>query len=154
MALIARVYRSDPEERRAAVRYPVEVGATVRASDGQPLDVLVYDLSMTGFRMETTESLDLDAPIWIGIAGTRVNAAVVARRGPNGYGCEFVMPITLYQLTEALDPEPTVHEMTWSDDARPDDCRDAPVEKRPGWEWLALIAAGVLILVALLLWLL
>lgn len=109
MALIARVYRSDPEERRGATRYPVLVDATLRAADdGQPLDVLIYDLSMTGFRMETSEALDPEAIIWIGIAGTRVNAAVVSRRGPNGYGCEFVTPITFYQLTEALNPEPTV----------------------------------------------
>ena len=150
MALIARVYRSDPDERRAAVRYPVEVGATLRASDGQPLDVLVYDLSMTGFRIETTEALDLDAPIWIGIAGARVNAAIVARRGPNGYGCEFVTPITFYQLTEALNPEQTVHEMTW-----PDDSGQVPDEKWPGWALLVLIvAAGALVLGVTLLWLL
>lgn len=148
MALIARVYRSDPDERRAAVRYPIEVGATLRASDGQPLDVLVYDLSMTGFRIETTEALDLDAPIWIGIAGTRVNAAIIARRGPNGYGCEFVTPITFYQLTEALNPEQTVHEMTW-----PDDAGQATDEKWPGWVLLVLIvAAGAVVLGVTLLW--
>ena len=148
MALIARVYRSDPDERRAAVRYPIEVGATLRASDGQPLDVLVYDLSMTGFRIETPEALDLDAPIWIGIAGTRVNAAIVARRGPNGYGCEFVAPITYYQLTEALNPGQIVHEMTW-----PDDAGQASDEKWPGWVLLVLIvAAGALVLGVTLLW--
>ncbi|MFA6116966.1 MAG: PilZ domain-containing protein [Sphingomonas sp.] len=109
MALIARVYRSDPDERRGAPRYPVLVDATLRASDeGMPLDVLIYDLSMTGFRMETSEALDPESMIWIGIAGTRVNAAVVSRRGPNGYGCEFVTPITFYQLTEALNPPSTV----------------------------------------------
>jgi len=148
MALIARVYRSDPDERRAAARYPIEVGATLRASDGQPLDVLVYDLSMTGFRIETTEALDLDAPIWIGIAGTRVNAAIVSRRGPNGYGCEFVIPITYYQLTEALNPGQVVHEMTWSDEAG-----QASDEKWPGWVLLVLIvAAGALVLGVTLLW--
>jgi uridylate kinase len=109
MALIARVYRSDPDERRGATRYPVLVDATLRAADdGQPLDVLIYDLSMTGFRMETSEALDPEATIWIGIAGTRVNATVVSRRGPTGYGCEFVTPITFYQLSEALNPAPTI----------------------------------------------
>ncbi|GAA0328250.1 hypothetical protein GCM10009087_43070 [Sphingomonas oligophenolica] len=148
MALIARVYRSDPDERRAAIRYPVEVGATLRGLDGEPLDVLVYDLSMTGFRMETAEPLDLDAPIWIGIAGTRVNAAVVSRRGPNGYGCEFVTPITFYQLTEALNPEPVIHEMAWpEEDARIGD------GEWPGWVLPALVAAaGALALGFALLW--
>lgn len=148
MALIARVYRSDPDERRAAVRYPVEVGATLRAADGQPLDVLVYDLSMTGFRIETPEALDLDAPIWIGIAGTRVNAAIVARRGPNGYGCAFVTPITFYQLTEALNPGQTVHEITW-----PGDGAQEGDEKWPGWVLPVLVAAaGAVVLGATLLW--
>jgi len=52
MALIARVYRSEPVERRRAVRYPMEVGATLRSAEGEPIDVLIYDLSLTGFRME------------------------------------------------------------------------------------------------------
>ncbi|MES1973777.1 MAG: PilZ domain-containing protein [Pseudomonadota bacterium] len=108
MALIARVYRSRPDERRGAQRYPAEVDATLRVVDDVPLDVLIYDLSMTGFRMETAEPLDPGTMIWVGIAGTRVNAAVVARRGPTGYGCEFVSPITFYQLSEALNPTETV----------------------------------------------
>ena len=147
MALIARVYRSQPEDRRGAVRYPVEVDATLRVSDGKPLDVLIYDLSMTGFRMETSEALDLDATVWIGIAGTRVNAAVVARRGPNGYGCEFVEPITFYQLTEALNPEPTVVEFG---------PRDRSGTPGAGIDWrrvlLAVVATAAFILCVVSLW--
>jgi hypothetical protein len=151
MALIARVYRSDPDERRGATRYPVLVDATLRAADdGQPLDVLIYDLSMTGFRMETSETLDPEAMIWIGIAGTRVNAAVVSRRGPNGYGCEFVMPITFYQLTEALNPEQTVVSLD-----RPG--RAGKPEKAPMpilWRRVALaaVAIGAFVLCVVSLW--
>ena len=108
MALIARVYRSEPVERRRAVRYPMEVGATLRGVEGEPIDVLIYELSLTGFRMETPAALDLEESVWIGIGGTQVNAALVARRGPTGYGCEFVTPITFYQLSEALNPAPTI----------------------------------------------
>jgi len=123
MALIARVYRSDHDERRGAVRYPIEIDATLRGPEGEPIDALIYDLSLIGFRMETSAALELDEAISIGIAGTRVNASVVARRGPSGYGCEFVIPITLAQLKSALNPEQTVHELgrrekdlDWSDD--------------------------------------
>lgn len=146
MALIARVYRSDPEERRGAPRYPVLVDATLRASDdGLPLDVLIYDLSMTGFRMETSEALDAEAMIWIGIAGTRVNAAVVARRGPNGYGCEFVTPITFYQLSEALNPAPVVVPLV----------RPEGTAVRPKWgrALLGSLAIGAFILCVVSLWL-
>ena len=151
MALIARVYRSDPDERRGATRYPVLVDATLRAADdGQPLDVLIYDLSMTGFRMETSETLDPEATIWIGIAGTRVNAAVVSRRGPNGYGCEFVTPITFYQLTEALNPEPTVVSLDRTG-------RTGKPEKAPvfiPWRRMALaaVAIGAFVLCVVSLW--
>ena len=91
----AMAYRADPARDTAILPHrdrghgpkgeeedsSLLVDATLRASDdGLPLDVLIYDLSMTGFRMETSEALDAEAMIWIGIAGTRVNAAVVARR--------------------------------------------------------------------------
>jgi len=151
MALIARVYRSDPEERRGAPRYPVLVDATLRASEeGMPLDVLIYDLSMTGFRMETSEALDSESTIWIGIAGTRVNAAVVSRRGPNGYGCEFVTPITFYQLTEALNPVPTVVPLGRAD--RPELPARMPV--RIPWNRVAFaaVAGAAFILCVLSLW--
>lgn len=151
MALIARVYRSDPDERRGATRYPVLVDATLRAADdGQPLDVLIYDLSMTGFRMETSEALDPEAIIWIGIAGTRVNAAVVSRRGPNGYGCEFVTPITFYQLTEALNPEPTV--VSLDRPGRGGQPETAPVHIPWKRVALAVAAIGAFVLCTVSLW--
>ena len=152
MALIARVYRSDPDERRGATRHTVLVDATLRAAhDGQPLDVLIYDLSMTGFRMETSEALDPEATIWIGIAGTRVNAAVVSRRGPTGYGCEFVAPITFYQLTEALNPAPTVVSLDRAGSSDRPESAPAPIP----WNRVAFaaIAAGAFILCAVSLWL-
>jgi hypothetical protein len=145
MALIARVYRSDPDERRGAVRYPIEVGATLRASDGgTPIDVLIYDLSLTGFRMATAEPLDLDAPFWIGIAGTRVNAAVIARRGPNGYGCEFVTPITIFQLKAALNPEQTVHEVDWFEEELSWSEDDAKADST-AWEYQLAILLFVIV---------
>jgi len=156
MALIARVYRSDPDERRGAVRYPIEVGATLRGPEGEPIDALIYDLSLTGFRMETSAALDLDEDISIGIAGTRVSAAVVARRGPTGYGCEFASPITLFQLKSALNPEQTVHELglrekelDWSDDQDPG--VDSTIAEYRLAIWLLIIIGAALGLAVLLL---
>jgi hypothetical protein len=156
MALIARVYRSNPEERRGAVRYPMEVGATLRGSEGEPIDVLIYDLSLTGFRMATPELLDTEDPIWIGIAGTRVNAAVIARRGPNGYGCEFVTPITIFQLKAALNPGQTVHELDWNQEEldwfAEDDAEDDSTDSGY-WlvTWAFIVVGGAFALGALLL---
>ena len=157
MALIARVYRSDPDERRGAVRYPIEVGATLRRAEGEPIDVLIYDLSLTGFRMETPEALDLDEPVWIGIAGTRVNAALVARRGPTGYGCEFATPITLGQLKSALSPARIVQELDWREEEIDWSEDDSEADSTASRYWLALwlliIVAGALGLGALSQWL-
>jgi len=158
MALIARVYRSDPDERRSATRYPLEVGATLRVSEGEPIDVLIYDLSLTGFRMETTAALDLEEPVWIGIAGTRVNAAVVARRGPTGYGCEFVTPITVPQLKAALAPGRIVQQLDWREEALdwPDDLSpevDSTIGKYWLAIWLSIIIGGAFTLGALSQWL-
>jgi hypothetical protein len=150
MALIARIYRADPDERRRAPRYPMEADATLRAADGLPLDVLIYELSMTGFRMETPERLDPDAIFSIGIAGIRVDAAVVSRRGPTGYGCEFVAPITFYQLTDALEAAPSV--VTLGPRGR-SARRDAWIARiQPGRLLLAAVAAGAFILCVVSLW--
>ena len=158
MALIARVYRSDHDERRSALRYPMEVGATLRGAEGEPIDVLIYDLSLSGFRMETTAALDLQEPVWVGIAGTRVNAAVVARRGPTGYGCEFVTPITVAQLKAALSPGRIVQELDWREEKLDwSEDRDLEADSTIGKYWLAIwlsiIIAGAFALGALSQWL-
>ena len=136
MALIARVYRSEPVERRRAVRYPMEVGATLRSAEGEPIDVLIYDLSLTGFRMETPAALDLEESVWIGIGGTQVNAALVARRGPTGYGCEFVTPITMAQLKSALNPGQIIHQLDWREEEI--DWSAEGADSTDGHYWLAL----------------
>ena len=138
MALIARVYRSYPEERRRAVRYPVEMGATLRGAGGEPIDVLIYDLSLTGFRMETPAVLDMKEPVWIGIGGAQVDAALVARRGPTGYGCEFVTPITMAQLKSALNPGKIVHQLDWREEDLDPPEGDLEVDPTDGHYWLAL----------------
>lgn len=157
MALIARVYRSDPDERRGAVRHPMELGATLRGAEGEPIDVLIYDLSLTGFRMETPAALDLDEPVWIGIGGTRVNAALVARRGPTGYGCEFITPITLSQLKSALSPGQIVHQLDWREEDLDWPEHDSEADSTDGHYWLALwlviIVGGAFALGALSQWL-
>ena len=155
MALIARVYRSEPVERRRAVRYPMEVGATLRGVEGEPIDVLIYELSLTGFRMETPAALDLEESVWICIGGTQVNAALVARRGPTGYGCEFVTPITMAQLKSALNPGKIIHQLDWREEEI--DWSGEAADSAEGRYWLALwliiILGGAFLIGALSLWL-
>src|SRR5882757_2130459 len=98
MALAAQLYRSLPGERRTAERHPADIGATLRGSDGAPLDVQVHDLSTTGFRLETAEALSIGSIFWIGFTGAQINAASPLRLGADGYGCRFLIPITPAQL--------------------------------------------------------
>ena len=155
MALIARVYRSEPVERRRAVRYPMEVGATLRSAEGEPIDVLIYDLSLTGFRMETPAALDLEESVWIGIGGTQVNAALVARRGPTGYGCEFITPITMAQLKSALNPGKIIHQLDWREEEIDWSGEAADSADARYWLalWLMIIVGGAFVIGALALWL-
>jgi hypothetical protein len=133
----------------------MEIGATLRSAEGEPIDVLIYDLSLTGFRMETPAALDLEESVWIGIGGTRVNAALVARRGPTGYGCEFVTPITLAQLKSALNPGKIIHQLDWREEEIdwPGDAADSTDGRYWLALWLIIIVGGALVIGALSLWL-
>jgi len=133
----------------------MEVGATLRGVEGEPIDVLIYELSLTGFRMETPAALDLEESVWICIGGTQVNAALVARRGPTGYGCEFVTPITMAQLKSALNPGKIIHQLDWREEEI--DWSGETADSTDGRYWLALwliiIVGGAFVLGALGLWL-
>lgn len=91
MALTAQLVRDD----RRADREAIDVAGTLRPAPGRPIDVIVEDLSATGFRMRTQARLDLQEQVTIGIPGIGQRRAHVVRRTADGFGCEFV---------EALDP--------------------------------------------------
>jgi hypothetical protein len=149
MALVARLYRSHPDERRDAKRHASELDATVRTANGAPSDVLIHDLSTTGFRMETREELQEDSIVWLGIVGAGINGATVTRRDAGGYGCRFLVPITGTQLAATLSPVSTVIAAPWNQ--READAADIPeVKKLPHRMRLAIIVFGSLALWAAL----
>lgn len=150
MALVARLYRSNPDERRDTERHATALDATVRTADGAPSDVLIHDLSTTGFRMETPAELDVNSIVWIGMVGARICAASVTRRDGSGYGCKFLAPITSAQLTEALSPVSTVIDAPWNRQD-PDPADIAEVKKLPYRMRLAIILFSSLGLWALVL---
>jgi hypothetical protein len=89
MALKARLIRDSREGKREAV----DVAGTLRHVRNVPIDVIVEDLSTTGFRVRTDARLGLDEKVTVGIPGVGQHAASVVRRTSDGFGCEFITPI-------------------------------------------------------------
>lgn len=102
MAITAQIINDD----RGSERYAVGLNATLRDRITRPHDVMIEDLSLTGFRLSGGPALEVGAQASIGFAGIGVHQAQVMRRDGSGYGCEFVTPITREMLVHALDVGP------------------------------------------------
>nr|WP_299853789.1 PilZ domain-containing protein [Sphingomonas bacterium] len=115
MILRAQIFHCAAGDLREADRAATDVGATLRARSGAPLDVHIHDLSRTGFAMESAEELRLDQTIWIGLSGVGISAARVVRRIPGGWACQFMLPITEREHQAALAARSTVVATPWTD---------------------------------------
>jgi hypothetical protein len=103
MGLVAHLYR----DSRWAERHPVELDATLRDPDWSPVDVMVEDLSESGFRVTTANDMPVGAEIGLGLAGIGMRQARVVRRAESLYGCEFLAPLSHAELRAALAGPPT-----------------------------------------------
>ncbi len=107
MALTAQLFRADDE--RASDRQPVNLDGTLRQKDDhRPVDVMIEDLSSTGFRMSCSEKLSLDSTVSVGIAGLGRHTARVVRSANPYYGCRFVTPVDLSALDTSAPPQTIV----------------------------------------------
>lgn len=102
MAITAQIISDD----RGSERFPVGLNATLRDQVTRPHDVMIEDLSLTGFRLSGGPALELGSEASIGFAGIGVHQARVTRQDGDIYGCEFVTPITQEMLTRALNAGP------------------------------------------------
>jgi len=98
MALTAQLYRDD----RGSERFSVAFDATLRDPSHLPVDVVVEDLSVGGFRMQTRAELAEGVEIGLGLAGIGMHRARVVWRDAGTYGCEFVTPLTSADVGVAL----------------------------------------------------
>ena len=105
MALAAKLYRDE----RAADRQAVALDATLRKPDQRPVDILIEDLSITGFRMTGATGLALDAILTVGISGIGRREARVVRRSDDHFGCEFLVPILAAEIARAQTVDTIVH---------------------------------------------
>lgn len=104
MALAATIDLLDagPSTDRAAPRVAIGRPSTVRDHGGAPRDVLVEDLSQTGFRYCSAKHLAVGTAVRLGLAGAGTAAARVVRQDGDEHGCEFETPLTVAQLQSAF----------------------------------------------------
>ncbi|RYF18271.1 MAG: PilZ domain-containing protein [Oxalobacteraceae bacterium] len=119
-ATVAKLY-----DQRAAPRHTVDVDGTLRDDANRPYEIVVADLSITGFRIPGSEDLEIPSRIGLGLTGLGGRSAQVVRRDDQGwYGCVFDVPLTESELNGIVfgSPRSTVVPLPWV----PDPVLDAP----------------------------
>jgi hypothetical protein len=91
---------------RTAERFPVELDATVRNAAELPSDVVIEDLSATGFRMVGGPHMEIGSAVSIGFAGIGVRSARLVRHDEGSYACELHQPLSASELSTALNATP------------------------------------------------
>lgn len=81
------------EQGRRAERVEVKARARFREVGRNPFDVELFDLSATGFRMNTFGRPHVGTHIWVNLPGLQALEAVIRRADGNDFGCEFVHPL-------------------------------------------------------------
>ncbi|TPG16464.1 hypothetical protein EAH87_14670 [Sphingomonas koreensis] len=82
------------DARRSAERQPKQQASTLRSRDQQPIDVLVADISTTGFGVLSGMAFEVGDEVTLGLPGYGSFEARVVRRYGDLYGCQFAQPIT------------------------------------------------------------
>ncbi len=144
MAWVAQLYSDDV---RGAERRSVEIDGTLRGPARTPHDVLVTDLSASGFRIPAAVALPVGSQVTLGLSGVGARAARVVRVTDGGeLGCEFVSPLSPQELSlalagrQALIPFPIAYDPIASDDLYADELPE--VTRFPGPVRVAILIGG------------
>ena len=105
----AKLYPPVKGPGRQAERWPVEIGSTLRGTAADPMDVVIHDISVLGFRVGTTADLDQGSEVRIGLPGIGVRDATVIHRDGTQYGCSFAVPLEPYDMDEMMSAETVVY---------------------------------------------
>lgn len=98
MTLVAQLYT----DGRGAERVAAGRDATLRDSAQRPIDIVIEDLSSSGFGMSTAEDLAVGSILNLRLAGISKRDVRVVRRFGLTYGCEFAPPLTERELALVL----------------------------------------------------
>lgn len=101
---ISDVTPASDDRRLGTDRVAIGLPSTVRAGDLNPRDVVVEDLSSSGFRFRSDQPLAIGAMLHVGLVGGGMAQARVVRTDDDQHGCKFVRPLSDEQLREAFSP--------------------------------------------------
>jgi hypothetical protein len=87
------IHPSWAQDGRRANRIDVRVSATIREHGSTKFDVMVGDISVTGFRFETIFSLREGSRIWITLPNLAPLESVIQWRREPQYGASFANPL-------------------------------------------------------------
>ena len=110
MAMLATLH----EHRRAAERQASEAGATLRV-DGDPYDVLIANISVSGCLFVCAQELEVGDTVTIGIAGVGRRDARIVRALDSRFGAEFNVPLlpSEVELAASIPAETVVSLFPW-----------------------------------------
>ncbi len=83
---------------RNAERLEIRLKASLRECGAGKFSVDVSDMSVTGFRLETSFTLATGSRVWITFPGLSPLEATVAWKEQFRYGCRFVSPLHMAVL--------------------------------------------------------
>lgn len=79
--------------KRQHERVPLQLTATLRETGGSKYDIRVFDLSISGCRVEALFVVNPGTRIWIRIPGMESIETVVVRQDRFILGCKFIRPL-------------------------------------------------------------
>ena len=108
MSLVAKLF----PDARDARRHDVALNGTLRNPERKPADVVVVDLSKTGFRVNVASGIAIGDVVTLAIYGIGLRSAWVIREMDQQYGCQFLVELEDMELATALRhehvPEPII----------------------------------------------
>jgi hypothetical protein len=100
--LVAKLEILGDIDRRGSIRFDTDSPSTLRAPDGEPIDVVIDDFSRTGFHFTGNVDLPIGTLVSLGLSGAGSRAARIMRRRNNGYGCAFMKALTDEEIGRAF----------------------------------------------------
>jgi hypothetical protein len=94
------------EEGRKAERRIVNLAAALREHGATTSSIVLIDVSIGGFKAETTEPVEEGSEVWLKLPGFEAKRSRVVWNKDNVIGCEFDCPIHQSELDVIVTPVP------------------------------------------------
>jgi hypothetical protein len=91
---------------RKAERRIVNLAAALRESGATTLRIVVHDISVGGFKAETSEPFEEGSEVWLKLSGVEAKRSRVVWTNGKEIGCEFEWPLHQRELDQIVTPAP------------------------------------------------